>query len=388
MRDRKRVFVVLCLFVLGMFFISCDSDDNDSGLTIQGSINLTDTGDEEPNEDLEIKVSANCRFDTVSEITDFKFEGIDGPDVDITVRADGYVSRAFSLIIDPENDITIDIDPESSLYQSLNGSVTFVGLETSETDIFKMDIIGGNLVNLTDSAGVVDEEPRFSADGSRIVFTTSSVTDAYDIVIMDADGTNKQVMTTYEGTDRYPEWGMDDSYIIFTSDRSGNEELWMLSLDDSQLTQLTNTSSRNRDASWNETSDLIVFSSDREGTFDLYVQAAEAEAQAEQITDGSGDELMPRWSPDGADILYWEKKNSKNVLRILNYATSEDVQISSGCWDDFGGDWSPDGQYIVFWSLQDNESQLYVTTRQGDKWIRISDLGSDLKWRPDWKPQQ
>ena len=55
-------------------------------------------------------------------------------------------------------------------------------------DIFAADLDGGNLKRLTDTPGY-DAEGSYSADGSRIVFTSFRDGDA-EIYIMDADGKN------------------------------------------------------------------------------------------------------------------------------------------------------------------------------------------------------
>ena len=69
-------------------------------------------------------------------------------------------------------------------------------------DIFTADLDGKNLHRLTDAPGY-DAEGSYSADGSRIVFTSFRDGDA-EIYIMDADGKNPRRITHAKGYDGGP----------------------------------------------------------------------------------------------------------------------------------------------------------------------------------------
>ena len=90
-------------------------------------------------------------------------------------------------------------------------------------DIFSASPDGGNLKRLTDTPGY-DAEGSYSADGSRIVFTSFRDGDA-EIYIMDADGKNPRRITHAKGYDGGPFFSPDGKRIIYRSDRKGNDLL-------------------------------------------------------------------------------------------------------------------------------------------------------------------
>ena len=90
-------------------------------------------------------------------------------------------------------------------------------------DIFAADLDGKNLVRLTDTPGY-DAEGSYSADGSKIVFTSFRDGDG-EIYIMDADGKNPRRITHAKGYDGGPFFSPDGKRIIYRSDRKGNDLL-------------------------------------------------------------------------------------------------------------------------------------------------------------------
>ena len=67
-----------------------------------------------------------------------------------------------------------------------------------------MNADGANPTNLT-AHPAADEHPRWSPDGSQIIFQTTRDGNS-EIYRMNADGTNPTRLTTDPGEDTSPEW--------------------------------------------------------------------------------------------------------------------------------------------------------------------------------------
>ena len=50
---------------------------------------------------------------------------------------------------------------------------------------------------------------------------------------MDADGTNIRRLTNDPAEDEYPAWSPDGQQIVFSSNRDGNEEIYVMDADGS-----------------------------------------------------------------------------------------------------------------------------------------------------------
>ena len=85
-------------------------------------------------------------------------------------------------------------------------------------DLYAIREDGSEPVQLTDDE-LVEHEPSWSPDGSRIVFAAGEDDVSQDIYVMDADGSNLRRLTDWEGIDFSPVWSKDGHWIAFASDR-------------------------------------------------------------------------------------------------------------------------------------------------------------------------
>lgn len=95
--------------------------------------------------------------------------------------------------------------------------------DTWMTDIWTMGSDGSNRKQLMDD-DALEWEPSYSPDGKKIVFT-SLQSGIPSIWIMDSDGTNKQQLTSGYPAEQ-PKWSSDGSNIVFAS----NGDIWMMTL--------------------------------------------------------------------------------------------------------------------------------------------------------------
>lgn len=86
--------------------------------------------------------------------------------------------------------------------------------------------------------------PALSPDEQRIVFTLRT-TDLEankgrtDLWIVDVDGENLRQLTTHPDADGSPQWSRDGKFIYFLSSRGGSSQVWRISPDGGEATQVT-----------------------------------------------------------------------------------------------------------------------------------------------------
>ena len=103
----------------------------------------------------------------------------------------------------------------------------------------------------------------------------------------------------------------------------------------------------------------ILFSTDRDGNREIYVMAADGSGQT-NLTNDPDNDVEPSWSPDGTRIAFASNRSpqifSNHYIYIMNADGTNAVRLEAS----EGGrepDWSPDGQSIVF-ALGDHIYQM------------------------------
>jgi Tol biopolymer transport system component len=107
--------------------------------------------------------------------------------------------------------------------------------------------------------------------------------------------------TLAEGTPDYSPFG---DQVVFTSTRSGSEELWISKIDGTGLRKITTMGGAQcSNAQWSPHGDWILFNSSREGSTDLYL-VSPVTLELQRITTHPAEELEAQWSRDGEWIYF------------------------------------------------------------------------------------
>jgi Tol biopolymer transport system component/DNA-binding winged helix-turn-helix (wHTH) protein len=119
-----------------------------------------------------------------------------------------------------------------------------------------------------------------------------------------AGGRGPTLLITSTFDEHNPDFSADGTKVTFTSTRSGTEEIWVANPDGSQATQMTSFGGANTSNSrWSTDGRTILFNSRRSGSSDLYLLDV-ATRSVRRLTDDPTDEYEPRWSRDGSWIYF------------------------------------------------------------------------------------
>ena len=146
--------------------------------------------------------------------------------------------------------------------------------------------------------------------------------------------------------------------IAFTSERDGNQEVYVMNADGSDPRNVTQSLAQEGSPSWAPTRDRLAFVSDRNGNSDVFVIGVDGSG-LQQVTSQTADEIHPAWSPDGALIAYVSNIDGDWEIFVASAAGTGAVQITHNEYWDSWPAWSPDGRRLAFTSARDGNYELY-----------------------------
>ncbi len=182
--------------------------------------------------------------------------------------------------------------------------------------------------------------------------------------------------------------------IAFSSDRDGNDEIYVMNPDGTNATRLTNNRAIDELPRWSPDGKRIVFQSKRDGNYEVYIMNSDGSDQ-ENITNNPADDGTPCWSPDGHTIAFYSNRDGKNQIYSMNVDGTELKKLTNENTGAFAPDWSPNGRQIAFTSSIKSEltpSVIAVMNVDGSsrKILNPASYSAFLngvypKWSPDGK---
>ena len=195
-------------------------------------------------------------------------------------------------------------------------------------DIFTAPVEKGPTRNLTHSSSAHDKWPRWSPDGSRIAFISDkSGEEEVWVIAQDGSGQPEQLTTGGKAMRYAPDWAPDGKRIAF-SDKDG--KIFVLTLADKKLTEIADSKrGQVRDYVWSPRGNHLAFSMGNSNGFSsIYIWSA-GDGQLRKVTDEMFNAANPAWDPQGNYLYYLsDREYAPQISNIeFNYALNRETGI-------------------------------------------------------------
>jgi Tol biopolymer transport system component len=198
-----------------------------------------------------------------------------------------------------------------------------------------------------------------------------------------ADSRTRQ-LTRGNSTDRQPIFSPDGRWILFSSNRGGNLDLWKLEVETGAIRRITEDSADDWDPAFTRDGRSILWSSNRGGHFEIWMCAVDGTG-ARQLTQDGVDAENPTATPDGRWIVYNSTNPKQSGIWKVHPNGTGATRIVPGTWST--PDVSPDGRHVVFRTGGEPRALSIAQVEDGRLLgAPIVLPGSIFNGRPRWMP--
>ena len=224
--------------------------------------------------------------------------------------------------------------------------VVFARYDHDAIELWSLDMRDGRTRKMT-SGGAVNLEPRFSPDGKRLAFVSTSYKGHFHIFV-----------------GRFEDGLLSDVRQL-TGENVSSLPRYYYSQADHEISPV-----------WTRDGSEILFVSNRGhiyGTGGFWRIKAEPGAEAHEIHyEETNWKARPDFSPDGQRMVYASYLGqSWHQLWVMPAAGGDAFPISYGAFDNVNPRWSPDGSKIAFISNRNGNTSLWVQTIPGGEQTEI-----------------
>ena len=251
-------------------------------------------------------------------------------------------------------------------------------------------------------------DPAWSPGGTMLAWafrTTYGGRAEWDIALRTEEG-EKLGLARGPGDERSPAWSPDGSAVVFTSDRSGNSDLWVAYVSESgpfrtpTAYQVTTSPAADIDPAWSPDGSRIVYASNPTGQFDLFsVGVTRAgcsggrfcwtdEGRLWLAVPDSTDDVAPAWSPDGSTLAWARGAGEGTDIMSMSpvAAGSSAVELVASPAADQAPAFSPDGHRLLFTRVSGDADVFVTGAIDTTVQVNLTAASQSNDSAPDWQP--
>jgi TolB protein len=269
-----------------------------------------------------------------------------------------------------------DTAVEKTNGQGLKGffsaQLAFIGERTGKKEVYTSDLFFGSAKQITkDNALAL--MPRWSPDGSRLVYTSFFKSGFPDIFQIDLSTYQRNTLVGFKGTNSGARYSPNGQQIAMVLSGEGTPEIYVSNAQGRQVARKTRSDAVKSSPCFSPDGSRLVFA--MEPGPQLYVMSA-AGGAATRISSGiSGYCAEPDWSRADPNKIAFTMRVGRNYqIGVLDVSKRTGAQASKAQFDGIEPCWLPDGRHLVYTARTAAASRICILDTLTGKSVPVSPM--------------
>jgi TolB protein len=318
--------------------------------------------------------SAHGRYHVVASdyAYDIRFSQIGGSQVKVDIAKGRNPAPVFSETVSGTSarnallraaDLAVEKTNGLGLRGFFTARLAFVGEGTGKKEIYVSDLFLGEVKKVTNDRALV-LSPRWSPDGSRIVYTSYFRSGFPDIFEINLATYQRTTFASFRGTNSGARFSPNGQQVAMVLTGSGSPEIWVASAHGGTPMRRTRMDSVKSSPCWSPDGSQLVFA--MEPGPQLYVMSASG-GGLRRLVSGYSYTAEPDWSRANPTKIACTVRAGNYQIALLDLSGGGAKVVSQAPFDGIEPSWLADGRHLVYTARDRNSSVLCILDTETGK---------------------
>lgn len=249
--------------------------------------------------------------------------------------------------------------------------LAFIGERTGKREVYTSDLFFGEVKQITrDNALALT--PRWSPDGSRLLYTSFFKSGFPDIFQIDLNTYQRTTFVSFKGTNSGARYSPTGQQVAMVLSGEGTPEIYVSNAQGRQVSRKTRSDSTKSSPCWSPDGSRIVFAMG-DSVPQLYVMSA-AGGPTQRLVTGFTYAAEPDWNHTNPNKIVCTVRKGSYQIAVYDLAQGSADIVSKAPFDGIEPSWLADGRHVVYTARDRSTSVLCILDTETGRSTRISPI--------------